>query len=242
MTKKIENIERGNIKFLREKEETVLIRMMKENDVNTLLHVVESKQNLEPLIYHRAKKEASFHIPRLQAYKVNKEELLQFLPDSKVLGRYGDCKKKHIIYKPDKLGQLIIENTINSLNELNEFETELLRHIYLYSLRIKQNSQGNYYICKVYDDKKVLIKELTIEKYLNNSLIMKEYDLTNDILQYKMTRSGKDKFREIIRPQIENKLDMTVKEWFEMPVLMREYIVRRKIKRKSAKKKESNIK
>jgi len=232
-----EKISVNNINILlRNKEINALNKMMKQNDTKILFHIVLTANKSQSLIYYKPCANAEFRI-----YKIENNEFKKFAPYIKTIGRYGNEKKKHIIYNPNKYIQILIEKTIKHLNKLSNLEHEFLKHMYLYSLRIYKTNENQYYIPKVYNDEKIILKDNTMIKFIDNGMIKKEFDFAFSAAQYKLTYEAREKFREIVRPNLELKLNMSIQDWFEMPVLLREYVVRREIKNKSAKKKDPTI-
>jgi len=221
---------------LRDREINALNKMMKQNDTKILFHIILAANESQPLIYYKPHTHSEFRI-----YKIENNEFEKFTPYIKTIGRYGNEKKKHIIYNPNKHIQILIEKTIKHLNKLSDLEHEFLKHMYLYSLRIYKTNKDQYYIPKVYNNEKVILKDSTMIKFIDNGMIKKEFDLTFSTTRYKLTYEAREKLREIVRSNLELKLNMSVQEWFEMPVLLREYVVRREIKNKSAKKKDPTI-
>ena len=221
---------------LRDREINALNKMMKQNDTKILFHIILAANESQPLIYYKPHARSEFRI-----YKIENNEFEKLVPYIKTIGRYGNEKKKHIIYNPNKYIQILIEKTIKHLNKLSNLEHEFLKHMYLYSLRIYKTNENQYYIPKVYNDEKIILKDNTMIKFIDNGMIEKEFDFAFSAAQYKLTYEAREKFREIVRPNLELKLNMSIQDWFEMPVLLREYVVRREIKNKSAKKKDPTI-
>ncbi len=217
---------------LKHRELRFINEMMKENNTKVILSVIESKENNQLLICHKTNNN-NFGFFKIKSYKIDFEVINDLLPYMKTIGKYCDPDGKHTIFKPDKHIQHMIESSIKKSNKLTEFEVKLLKHMYMYSLRINQNSENKYYISKIYNENKILIKDEVITKLTDISIIEYEYkyDWRKEANQYKLTKQARKKFKEIIRPKLEKKFDMSIKEWFDMSILMREYIVRRKSER-----------